>query len=104
MTKQISYAMELYEYETWGNPEDGFEVNNVFRTIDDMIYIGDENTTCKELVKAFHNAPIWNMFGSSSIKIDFRSIDIIDSWPFIEIEDKQGKPLGRVEIVKEIGA
>jgi hypothetical protein len=30
MSKVIKY--QVYDYELWGNKEDGFEVNNVFKT------------------------------------------------------------------------
>jgi hypothetical protein len=33
-TKQLAQTWRFYAYDVWGNVEDGYDVNNVFRTAD----------------------------------------------------------------------
>ena len=90
-------------YDIWGNKEDGYEVNNLFTVIDELI-IEDKNNsmTCKEIVKAFNGVDYSTLSGIYKLNFDFRKIYIEDCWPDIEIYYKSGKPIGRVEITEEI--
>ena len=95
------YKLKLVEYETYGNNKDGWEVDRVDTLIDDLVRVSDKELSLKEIVKSFHNQKIFNIFGSTLCKIDYREIYLVDLYPFIEMyQRKDDKPVGRVEVIE----
>lgn len=100
--------LRVVSYDTWGNPEEGFEVNNLFEV--GIIEIREkllEKYNCKQIAKHIHGKQGHNTWGPYSLNAanyltcDLRRVNVIDSWPFIELEDKKsGMPLGRIEILE----
>lgn len=99
--------LRVITYDTWGNEQDGFEVNNLFEV--GIINIEEKllkKYTCKQIAKYIHGKRghnIWTPYNSSVANYlicDLRQVNIIDQYPFIEIEDKKtGMPLGRIEVI-----
>lgn len=96
--KTSTYKLTLIEYEVWRNEQDGYEVNNLFTVINDLIVVVDDQATCRDIAKKLHNQTIFKT--GDKVKIDFRSLDVVDFWPFIELETKAGKPVGRIEVAE----
>lgn len=46
------YMYDLYDYEVWGDVEDGFQVNNVFHTVSDICFAESVVMDDKKLIKA----------------------------------------------------
>lgn len=100
---------ELIEYDTWGNEQEGFEVNNVYRT--GIIYEISDTETDEEIIKRMcteekqfpsgisigqYNAATWlNPEAESQVRIanDFQDFAI-------EFELENGYMLGRLELVE----
>ncbi len=100
--------LRVIGYDTWGNPDDGFEVNNLFEV--GVIEIREkllEKYTCRQIAKYIHGkrghntwSP-YNLSAANYLTCDLRSVNVIDSWPSIELEDKKtGMPLGRIEVIE----
>ena len=64
------YNYTVYDYELWGNPKDGFEVNNVFKGEEGIIISEDIVNNDKELVKSLKR------LGIIKKGIHFNSIEI----------------------------
>lgn len=83
--------VELVDYyDVWGNAEDGYEVNNISR--EDTFELENlEDETIIEKLKEIHylneNATPEN-------------ITVDDCYPYMEILESNGYPLGRLEVVK----
>lgn len=83
--------VELVDYyDVWGNAEDGYEVNNISR--DGTFELENlEDETIIEKLKEIHylneNATPEN-------------ITVDDYYPYMEILESNGYPLGRLEVVK----
>lgn len=99
--------LRVITYDTWGNEQEGFEVNNLYEI--GIINIKEkllEKYSCKQIAKYIHGKRghnIWTPYNSSAanyLTCDLRRVNIIDLYPFIEIEDKKtGMPLGRIEVI-----
>ena len=100
--------LRVIQYETWGNKEDGYEVNDLFEV--GIIEISEkllEKYDCKQIAKFIHGkrghntwSP-YNLNAANYLTCDLRSVRVIDNWPSIELEDKKsGKPLGRIEVIE----
>lgn len=100
---------ELIEYDTWGNEEDGFEVNNVYRT--GIVYDISDTETDEEIIKRMcteekqfpsgisigqYNTATW-------LKPETEDqVHIVDESDFaIEFELENGYMLGRLELVED---
>ena len=100
--------LRVIQYDTWGNEKDGYEVNNLFEV--GIIEISEKllkKYTCKQIAKYIHGKRghnIWspyNLNAANYLTCDLRSVRVINSWPFIELEDKKtGMPLGRIEVLE----
>lgn len=100
--------LRVISYETWGNPEEGFEVNNICEI--GIIGIREkllEKYTCKQIAKYIHGKRghnIWNPYNLNAanyLTCDLRRLNVIDCYPFIELEDKKtGMPVGRIEVLE----
>lgn len=100
---------ELIEYDTWGNEEEGFEVNNVFRT--GIIYEISDTETDEEIIKRMcteekqfpsgisigqYNTETW-----LKPEVEDR-VHIVNESDFaIEFELENGYMLGRLELVED---
>lgn len=99
---------ELIEYDTWGNEEEGFEVNNVYRT--GIIYEISDAETDEEIIKRMcteeklfpsgisigqYNTATW-------LKPEAQDqVHIIDESDFgIEFALENGCLLGRLELME----
>ena len=97
--------MQLVEYDVWGNAEEGFEVNNVFRT-DAYYEIGDEDTKEDVVHKLKTVDQTWTSILETRIGpwlCEEAEVEV-DLWDenYIEIVvAKTGEPLGRLEVVDE---
>lgn len=84
--------LELYLYDTWGNAEDGYDVNNVFKT--STLEVDDSVTN---IVAAFVAAGDIDLDKLDSLHFE----DLYQDGVWLEIEAKEdGKPLGRIVQVK----
>ena len=100
--------LRVIQYDTWGNETEGFEVNNLFEV--GTIEISErllEKYNCRQIAKYIHGKQghnTWspyNLSAANYMACDLRSVRVIDSWPFIELEDKKtGMPLGRIEVIE----
>jgi len=57
-TKMKMDTFEIRTYEVWGNPKDGFEVNNSFRLSETITLPSDGGFTDHELIKALKAAGV----------------------------------------------
>jgi hypothetical protein len=98
--------LRVVSYDTWGNERDGFEVNNLYEV--GVVEISDrllEKYTCKQIAKYIHGkrghntwSP-YNLNAANYLACDLRRVNVIDYYPFIELEDKKtGMPVGRIEV------
>ena len=97
--EMTSAKLKLYEYAVGGNASDGYEVNGIYPVITDLVIADIDGMSNKALVKAFHNRSSFDIMGSACpVTIDFRRLEIREEGPFLELVNKSGKPIGRVEI------
>lgn len=91
----MARKFELYTYDTWGNADDGYEVNDVSRIATIELDSSDGEFGCD---------PVAVFIEQGDLKPDIReTCDFVD-YPGVglgfEIESKaDGKPLGRIEEV-----
>lgn len=100
--------LRVISYETWGNEVDGYDVNNLFEI--GVVGIRDrllEKYTCKQIAKYIHGKQghnVWGPYNRSAanyLTCDLRRLNVIDEYPFIELEDKKtGMPIGRIEVIE----
>lgn len=100
--------LRVIQYDTWGNETEGYEVNDLFEV--GIIEISEKllgKYDCKQIAKYIHGRQGHNTWSPYNLKAanylvcDLRSVRVIDSWPFIELEDKKtGMPLGRIEVIE----
>jgi hypothetical protein len=100
--------LRVISYDTWGNKEDGYEVNNLYEV--GVIKISDRllaRYTCKQIAKYIHGKRGHNTWSPYSLNAanylvcDLRRVRVINEYPFIELEDKKtGMPVGRIEVVE----
>lgn len=100
--------LRVIQYETWGNKEEGYEVNDLFEV--GIIEISKrllDKYSCTQIAKYIHGkrghntwSP-YNLNAANYLTCDLRRVVVIDSWPSIELEDKKtGMPLGRIEVIE----
>lgn len=96
------FIAKVYEYETWGNEKDGYDVNNIFH-IGTVKLNGDyRKLSDKQILKRLHGKAGNNIFPSGHIvlKFDLRQISVDNGYmseDTIFLTDKRGiKPMGRV--------
>ena len=84
---------QLVDYfDVWGNPEDGFEVNNLARL--DIITISDDSTD-REIFDYLKNS-----VGYFNPNVKFRDVEIWNDGDMIEFSNAEtGEPLCRLERV-----
>ena len=99
--------MQLVEYETWGNVEEGFEVNNIYRT--DAYYDIDDDATEADVIHKlktveqkwpgmFIDTPRISPWLQEGADV---GVDVLDP-EFMEIViTDTGEPIGRLEAVHE---
>lgn len=81
----------LYTYDVWGNDNDGYEVNDVYRQ-SDTVEIDFRDWTDEQILAALKDAGIWD--GVHTLGICMHS----DS-ECIYIEDpKNGKPIAELRV------
>ena len=99
--------LRVVQYETWGNAAEDYYVNNIFEV--GIIEISKkllEKYDCKQIAKYIHGKRghntyhPYNLNAANYLVCDLRRVNLIDSWPFIELEDKNGRPLGRIEVIE----
>ena len=101
---------QLVTYDVWGNPEDGLEVNNVYRY--DVFYDISDTETNEEIIhrlcteeKQFPS--IYSTHGQTAtfLKPEAESkVEIVNDFQdfAIELADTEtGEPIGRLELVEE---
>ena len=100
---------ELIEYDTWGNEEEGFEVNDVYRT--GIVYDISDTETDEEIIKRMcteeKQFPSGISIGQYNTATWLKSeaedqVHIVDESDFaIEFELENGYMLGRLELVED---
>ena len=101
------FIAKVYEYETWGNEDGGFDVNNVFH-IGTVKLNGDyRELSDRQIIKRLHNKPGNTIFpsGHITLKFDLRQMSIDNGYmseDTIFLTDKRGvKPLGEIRLEVE---
>lgn len=96
--------MQLIEYETWGNVEEGFEVNDVYRT--DVYYDIDDDATEADVIHKLKTVEQkWPGLFTDTPRIcpwlhEDADVEVSVLDPeFMEIVvTETGKPIGRLEM------
>lgn len=91
-----SYEREIYRvvdyFDVWGNPKDGFEVNNL-ATVGE-IEVKDYTDT-KEIIQALKE------LGFLAKHVRTNMFEVLNDYEFIEFFRKNGKPVFRLELVRK---
>jgi hypothetical protein len=87
---------ELVNYfDVWGNEKNGYEVNNLCK--EGQLEL-PENATNKDIIHAI------KAFGFFKKHVRTNMLDISNDWEMIEIDQRRnGMPICRLEIIREIG-
>ena len=98
------FIARVYEYEVWGNEEDGFDVNNIHH-IGTVKLNGDyHNLTDRQILRRLHGKAGNNIWPSGHIILSFdrRKIAIDHGYmseDVIFLTDKRGiKPYGEIRL------
>lgn len=104
--------MRIVEYDTWGNAEDGYDVNNIYKT--DMVYDIPEGASEDDIIKILKEVDVkhpaenlWDLTHNSNRYAPYllptAEVEVeIWNYPYIEIVVKETRePIGRLEPVDD---
>ena len=100
---------QLVEYDVWGNPTDGFDVNNTYKT--DVEYEISDSDTDSDIIRKLCTEEkifpsVYSIHGETRTFLNPESeskvrIGFEDEF-FIEIEnDETGEPIARLDLVED---
>ena len=89
--QQLIYSVR-HHFDVWGNPDDGYEVND---SRDAGLLTVDEGTSDEQLLDAMYAAGITNMSGARALA---NGVTVTDHGSGIEIDSPEGAPLYSLDL------
>lgn len=101
------FIAKVFEYELWGNPDDGFDCNNVFQIAEIKLNGNYKDLADWQILKRLHGKEGFRpaFYPAPILKFNKRYVTICNNYMTentIFIEDKKtGAIIGHVELIQE---